>query len=63
MIYRFLIWLKSFFSNATACQLCGSVENYADTAIIKIKHGNGAIFDIIICGACADRLEDNKARL
>jgi hypothetical protein len=60
MIYRFLVWLKSFLSHSTTCQLCHERTEYEDSAVIKVKHGNGAIFDMIICNNCADKLESHK---
>lgn len=63
MLYRFLIWLKSIFNSSFICQTCGiKSEDYANAATIKLKYGNGAVQDLLICKSCADRLEGKKKK-
>ena len=62
MIYRFLLWLKSFFSNYITCRLCGQPGRYDDSAVIKLRCENNVIVDMVICGKCADILEATRIK-
>jgi len=63
MVYRFLMWLKSFVNSKFLCQTCGkNSDDYEHSAVIKLKHENGAIVDLLICKNCADKLEGKKSK-
>jgi predicted metal-binding protein len=63
MVYRFLMFLKSFLNSSFLCQTCGNKsEDYKNSAVIKVKHANGAIADLLICKSCADKLEGKKGK-
>ena len=68
MVYRFLAWIKSLLSKLglinsnVMCQMCGKNEPYSSTSLIKVRHNNGAIFDMVICKPCGDRLENLKKK-
>lgn len=66
MIYRFLAWFKfqlaklGLTNKKVMCQICAQLEDYSKTSVIKVRHSQGAIFDMVICQKCGDILEKTK---